>query len=77
MKGLGCRGLETEEENMKLITTSELAFKTLPQLIVLYTMICDALAETEPCSVERANMIASLGYVTRAIAAHRRRGPTF
>lgn len=62
---------------MRLVNTSELAFKTLPQLLVLYTMICEALAETEPCSVERTNMIASLGEVSRAIAAHRMRGPKF
>jgi hypothetical protein len=62
---------------MRLVNTSELAFKTLPQLLVLYTMICEALAETEPCSVERANMIASLGEVSRAIAAHRMKGPKF
>lgn len=57
---------------MRLVYTSELAFKTLPQLIVLYTMISQALYETEPCSVERANMIAALGEVSRAIAAARR-----
>jgi hypothetical protein len=68
-------GKSKRREAMRLINTSELYFKTLPQLLVLYTMICQALAETEPCSVERANMIASLGYVSQAIAAHRRKGP--
>ena len=58
---------------MRLIHTSELAFKTLPQLIVLYTMISEALNETEPCSVERANMIASLANCARLIDIMRRR----
>ncbi len=60
---------------MKLITTFELACKSLPELLVLYTMICEALADTEPCSVERANMIATLANISRAIAARRMRGP--
>jgi hypothetical protein len=62
---------------MKLITASELANKTLSQLIVLYRMISDALAQTEPCSSERANMIASLENISRAIAACRMSGPKF
>ncbi len=60
---------------MRLIDTSELAFKTLPQLIVLYTAISQALAETEPCSIERANMVASLINCARLIEIKRRRRP--
>ena len=62
---------------MRLITTSELADKTLPQLLVLYTAISQALYETEPCSVERANMIASLANCARLIAIMRQRATRF
>ena len=62
---------------MRLITASELANKTLSQLHVLSRMISDELYETEPCSIERANMIASLENISRAIAAHRMSGPKF
>ena len=62
---------------MRLITASELANKNLCQLIVLYRMISDELAYTEPCSSERENMIASLQIISRAIAARRMSGPKF
>jgi len=62
---------------MKLITVSELATHSVSQLQVLYRMISDDLAQTEPCSIERANMIASLENIARAIAAHRPNGPRF
>lgn len=62
---------------MRLITASELANKTLSQLSVLYRMISEELAGTEPCSVERENMIASLANIARAIAARRMSGPKF
>jgi hypothetical protein len=60
---------------MKLITASELVHKTQAQLIALYRMVSDELAETEPCSIERANMLASLANISRAIAALRLRPP--
>ncbi|MGB8362969.1 MAG: hypothetical protein ACLQUZ_05155 [Rhizomicrobium sp.] len=60
---------------MKLITASELANKSLSQLIALYRMTSDELAEREPCCIERANMIASLENISRAIAALRLRPP--
>jgi len=62
---------------MKLFTVSELANKSLSQLTALYRMVSDELAETEPCSTERANMIASLENISRAIAARRMSGPKF
>ena len=62
---------------MKLIIASELANKNLSQLHYLYRMISEELAETEPCDIERANMIASLQNIARAIAAHRMSGPRF
>ncbi len=62
---------------MRLITALELANMTLAQLIVLYRMISEELAQTEPCSSERENMIASLRNIARAIAAHRMSGPKF
>lgn len=62
---------------MKLITASELASKNLAQLQTLYRMISDELAETEPCKPERANMLASLENISRAIAALRMSGPRF
>jgi hypothetical protein len=60
---------------MRLINTSELAYKTLPQLLVLYTEISHALAETKPCSVERAILMSSLMNCARLIDIMRRRGP--
>ena len=62
---------------MKLITAAELANKTLSQLQTLYRMISEELAETEPCDIERANMLASLENISRAITAHRMSGPKF
>lgn len=62
---------------MKLITASELANKNLSHLSALYRMISEELAQTEPCSSERANMIASLTIISRAIAARRMSGPKF
>ncbi|HEY2034431.1 MAG TPA: hypothetical protein VGH02_12165 [Rhizomicrobium sp.] len=60
---------------MKLITASDLAHKSLSQLIALYRMISEELAGTEPCDTERANMIASLENISRAIAVLRLRPP--
>ena len=62
---------------MKLITAAELTNKPLSQLIALYRMISEELAETEPCDIERANMIASLENISRAIAVRRMSGPKF
>lgn len=62
---------------MKLITASELAGKTLSQLSDLYRMISEELAQTEPDSIERANMIASLKNISLAIASRRMSGPKF
>ena len=62
---------------MKLMTAAELANKSLNQLIALYRMISEELAETEPCDTERANMIASLENISRAIAVRRMGGPKF
>jgi hypothetical protein len=62
---------------MKIITAVELANKNLSDLSALYRMISEELAQTEPCSSERANMIASLTIISRAIAARRMTGPKF
>jgi hypothetical protein len=62
---------------MKIITASDLANKNLSQLGFLYRMISEELAQTEPCSSERANMLASLTIISRAIAARRMSGPKF
>jgi hypothetical protein len=70
-------GRKKRRDTMKLITASELANKNLSELNVLYRMISEELAETEPDSVERANMIASLANISRAIAARRMSGPRF
>jgi hypothetical protein len=58
---------------MRLINTSELAYKTLAQLIVMYSEIAQALAETKPGSVERANMMNTLMNCARLIEIMRRR----
>jgi hypothetical protein len=63
---------------MRLINTSELAYKTLPQLLVLYTEISQAVNETELGSVERANMMVTLMNCARLISIKRRMtGPQF
>ena len=58
---------------MRVINTSELAYKTLAQLIVMYSEIAQALAETKPGSVERANMMNTLMNCARLIEIMRRR----
>ena len=62
---------------MRPITASELAYKNLSQLSALYRMISEQVAETEPDSIERANMLTSLENISRAIAARRMSGPKF
>ncbi len=62
---------------MKLISAAELANKNLSHLSFLYRIISEELARTEPCSSERANMIASLTIISRAIAARRMTRPKF
>jgi hypothetical protein len=69
------RGQKKRRDTMRLITAPELANKNLSQLSALYRMISEKLAETEPCSIERANMIASLANIARAIAALRIKPP--
>ena len=58
---------------MRVINASELAYKTLAQLIVMYSEIAQALAETKPGSVERANMMNTLMNCARLIDIMRRR----
>lgn len=70
-------GSRKRRDTMKLITASELAGKTLSQLSDLYRMISEELAQTEPDSIERANMIASLKNISLAIASRRMSGPKF
>jgi hypothetical protein len=41
MKGLGCRGLEAEEENMRIITRNELAHYSPRELVALYAWIAE------------------------------------
>ena len=62
---------------MKLISAAELANKNLSHLSFLYRMISEELAQTEPCDIERENMIASLENISRAITARRMSGPKF
>jgi hypothetical protein len=70
-------GSQKRRETMRLITASDLASKTLSQLSALYRMISEELAQTEPHSTERANMIASLKNISLAIASRRMSGPKF
>jgi hypothetical protein len=66
-------GQKKRRDTMRVINTSELAYKTLPQLIVMYSEIAAALAETKPGSVERANMMVTLMNCARLIEIMRRR----
>jgi hypothetical protein len=70
-------GRRKRRETMTLITAAELAGKNLTQLNILYRMISEQLAETEPCDPQRADLIASLHNISRAIAARRMSGPKF
>ena len=71
------RGQMKRRDTMRLITASDLASLTLSQLSALYRMISDELAETEHDSIERANMLASLKIISRAIASRKMSGPKF
>jgi hypothetical protein len=71
------RGQKKRRDAMKLITALELANKSLSELLILYRMISEELAQAEPGSSERENMIASLASISRAITARRMTGPKF
>jgi hypothetical protein len=81
MKGLGCRGLETEEENMRLITQTELAYRSKYDLDALLSLVLNAIADAKEGSPEWLRAMESLANIRQEQAARwvapRPRGPGF
>jgi hypothetical protein len=81
MKGLGCRGLEAEEENMRLITRTELAYRSKYDLDALLTLVLREIGYAQQGSLEWQNAMASLDNIRQEQAARnlapRTRGPGF
>ena len=81
MKGLGCRGLETEEENMRIITRSELAYRSKYDLDALLAVVLEEIANAKQGSPEWQNAMVSLDNIRQEQAARnatwRPRGPGF
>ena len=69
MKGLGCRGLETEEENMRNITRIELQYRTGSDLIDLLNRVLLALSYVKEGSPEWHNLMRSLDIIRQEQAA--------
>lgn len=68
MKGLDRRGLKKEEENMRLITTLELANRNESELSALFRAVSNQLVMTKRHSPERRNSLATLENISRARA---------
>ena len=81
MKGLGCRGLETEEENMRIITRTELAHRSKYDLDALLALVLQEIAYAKQGSPEWYNALVSLDNIRQEKAAQnaapRPRGPGF
>jgi hypothetical protein len=79
MKGLGCRGLEADEENMRIITRSELAYRSKYDLDAIYALILREIADAEQGSPEWHSAMVSLANIRYERAARnntpRPRGP--
>jgi len=83
MKGLGSRGLEAEEENMRTITRTELAQRSLRELAALYAWIANEVLRVRYGSPEWQAGMRSLENIReeqaarQVIAQPRPRGPGF
>jgi len=82
MKGLGCRGLETEEENMRIIIErTELEHRSKWDLDALLALVLQQIAHAPHGSPEWQNAVWSLNNIRQELAARnvapRPRGPGF
>jgi len=82
MKGLGCRGLETEEENMRIIIErTELEHRSKWDLEALLALVLQQIAHAPQGSPEWQNAVWSLNNIRQELAARnaasRPRGPKF
>jgi len=79
MKGLGCRGLEAEEENMRLITRTELTHRSKYDLEDLLALALLEISYAKQGSPEWHRAMVSLVNIRQELAAHkmtpRPRGP--
>ena len=69
MKGLGCRGLETEEENMRVISRTELQYRTKSDLDGLLDQVLLALSYAKEGSPEWHCLMISLDIIRQEQAA--------
>jgi len=81
MKGLRGGGLEAEEENMRIITQTELAFRSRYDLDSLLAVVLHEIAHAKEGSLEWKNAMESLDNIRQEQAkrflAPRNRGPGF
>ncbi len=81
MKGLGCRGLETEEENMRIISRSELAYRSKWDVDALLALVLQDITYAKQGSPEWHAAMVSLDNIRQEQAARnavpRPRGPGF
>jgi hypothetical protein len=81
MKGLRGGGLEGEEENMRLITQTELAYRSKYDLDALLSLVLREIAYAKEGSPEWKNAMESLANIRQEQAARnvapRPRGPGF
>jgi hypothetical protein len=81
MKGLGCRGLEAEEENMRIITQTELAYRSKYDLDALLSLVLNRIAYAKEGSQEWKDAMESLANIRHEQASRnvgpRPRGPGF
>jgi len=81
MKGLRGGGLEAEEENMRLITQNELAYRSKYDLDALLSLVLNAIADAQEGSLEWKNAMVSLDNIRQEQAKRnvgpRPRGPGF
>jgi hypothetical protein len=82
MKGLGCRGLETKEENMRIIIArTELEHRSKWDLDALLALVLQQIAHAPHGSPEWQNAVWSLNNIRQELAARnaapRPRGPGF
>jgi hypothetical protein len=83
MKGLECRGLEAEEENMRIITRDELAYRSKYDLDALLAAVLEEIAHAKPGSPEWEAAMRSLVNIREEQAARqvivrpKPRGPGF
>ena len=81
MKGLRCGGLEAEEKNMRIITQTELAYRSKYDLDALLSLVLNRIAYAKEGSPEWKGAMESLANIRHEQASRnlnpRPRGPGF